>query len=226
MRSVIPWSWSSYNDYETCPYRFYEVKIAKNYVEPESEPIIWGNTVHKSIELYGKEGKPMDGGTERFKPIVDKFIALPGETYFEMELAIRVDLAPTGFWDSDAYARGKGDLLKINHKKGLAVDWKTGKVKPSIQLDLMGVMAMAQFPDLEQMTSMFMWFQNPSKPTIGKFTRDDIPRVIGQFKKGVADMQWSEQHNRWPKKPSGLCKRHCPVASCEYHGRGNPGYRR
>ena len=160
-RSVIPWSYSSYGDYQTCPYRFYKVKIVKEYSEPPSEHIIWGNTVHKSIEEYIRDGKPMADTTARFKGVVDRYNALPGETYVEVELACDVNMKPTGFWDADAWCRGKGDIVKVNGNKGFAGDWKTGKVKPnSLQLDLMGVMVMATFPDVDKVTGVFVWLQD------------------------------------------------------------------
>ena len=226
-RSVIPWSYSSYGDYQTCPYRFYKVKITKEFSEPPSEHIIWGNTVHKSIEEYIRDGKPMADTTARFKGVVDRYNALPGETYVEVELACDVNMKPTGFWDADAWCRGKGDIVKVNGNKGFAGDWKTGKVKPnSLQLDLMGVMVMATFPDVDKVTGVFVWLQDPQHPTVKVYNRQDMDVIMDQFEQGVADMKWSEEHNSWPKKPSGLCRQYCPVKDCQYYGKGNPRYGR
>lgn len=227
MRSVIPWSYSSYNDYNTCPYRFYKERILKEYVQPLSEPVIWGNTVHKAIERYIQDGVPMPATMKRFTPIVDRIVSAPGDNYVELEAACTVDLRPTGFWDDDAWCRGKIDLLKVNGTKALNTDWKTGKVKEnSQQLEMSTAMAFVLFPQVEVMTTMFMWFQRPSQPTSAKFTRDQLQPLIDQFKPGVEAMEWSQKHDAWPKKPSGLCREWCPVKDCEYHGKGNPRYGR
>ena len=227
MRSVIPWSWSSYDAYQTCPRKFFETKIAKNFVEPEGEPLIWGKQVHTAIEDYLKKGKPVPGVMQRFVPIVDKIANAPGDNYVEVELACTVDLHPTGFWDNDAWCRGKGDLIKINGSKALATDWKTGKWSDkSLQLDLMSAMVFATYPEVQQLTSLYVFFQEPSRPVSKRFERAEMGSLIAQFKQGVEDMEYSQQTGTWPEKPSGLCKKYCPVTSCRYHGRGSPGYRR
>lgn len=221
MKSAIPWSWSSYSAYQTCPRQFYELKVARTYVEPESQPLIWGNEVHKAIELYGTQSVPVPATMQRFVPIVDKVASAPGDTYYEMELACTIDMRPTGFWDEDAWCRGKGDVIKVNGTKALAGDWKTGKWKPeSLQLDLMGLMVFAKFPSVYDLTTVFIYFQEPTKPVSKKFTRDDMPSMLSQFADGVRDMEYSFATNVWPEKPSGLCKRHCPVATCKYYQRG------
>jgi hypothetical protein len=185
--------------------------------------MIWGNMVHKAIEDYIKEGKPVPENMQRFIPIVDRFVNAPGDTYAEMELACDISLQPTGFWDDNAWCRGKGDIVKVNGRKALNGDWKTGQWKSgSLQLDLAGVMTFASFPDVDDITTVFVYFQQPTKPVSKRFKREDIPSIMQQFEPGVRDMKYSEDTGVWPKKPSGLCKRHCPVQDCEYHGKGNP----
>lgn len=223
MRSVLPWSWSSYDAYQTCPRKFYETRIAKNFVEAETDAIIWGNQVHKAIELYVKEQRAVPDTMQRFIPLVDKIKNAPGHTYAEMELACTVDLKPTGFWDADAWCRGKGDILKVNGRKAFNGDWKTGKWKEgSLQLDLMAVMTFAMFEEVETCSTAFIYFQQPSRPVVKTFTWDQVPSIMAQFEQGVADMVYSEQNNVWPEKPSGLCKAWCPVRSCKYFQKGSP----
>lgn len=217
MRSVLPWSFSSYSAYQTCPRQFYEVKIAKNWVEEQSEAILWGNTVHKAFEDNIKDGTPLPPTVQRFERVLDSYKRLPGETYTEIELAFTKDLTPTGFWDEDAYCRGKGDLVKVNRNKSANIDWKTGKVKPnSLQLDLMAVQIFIKFPQVELSNNIFVWLQQPSKPTIEVRRRKELLQLLAQFEAGVQDMEWSEVHGTWPEKPSGLCRGWCPVKSCRH----------
>lgn len=215
MRSVLPWSFSSYSAYQTCPKQFYEVKIAKNWVESETEQIIWGNVVHKAFEDNIKEDTPLPPTVQRFGGLLQKYRALPGQTYAEMELAITADLQPTGFWDANAWCRGKGDLIKVNGTKAANIDWKTGKVKPnSLQLDLMALQVFVKFPEVEVSNNIFVWLQQPTKPTVAVRRREEIPLILEQFEEGVQNMEWSESHNAWPAKPSGLCNGWCPVKTC------------
>lgn len=225
--SLIPWSFSSWSAYQTCPKQYYEMKVAKNFREPKSEQILWGEAVHFALEDRIKTGKPVPEKMAHFNPVVDRILAAPGENHAELELACDVNLRPVGFWDDDAWVRGKGDLIKINGRKGIAFDWKTGKKKPnSLQLDLMTVLAFAKFPFLEEMATGFVWFQDPSRPTVKRYHRDNAPRLMDQFEQGVADMIWSENNDVWPAKPSGLCRPNprtgfagCPVVSCPHNGR-------
>lgn len=228
MRSVIPWSYSSWDSYVNgCPRKFYEIKIAKNFDDPPNESTIWGNEVHAALEIRAKTNAPLPDNMQRFQKLADRVIYAPGETYAELEVAVTIDLQPTGFWDNDAYARGKLDLVKRNGTVALVNDWKTGKRKNnSLQLDLAAVLTFAKFPEVERITSLFTWFQEPTKPSSNKFTREQMPEIMAQFKQGVDDMQWSEQNNVWPEKPSGLCNGWCPVRTCKHWRPKRPNYGR
>lgn len=225
-KSVIPFSFSSWNHYQTCPRQFYEVKIARNFIEAETEHILWGNTVHNAAEHYLRDGVPLPDTVTRFKGQIDAYGNKPGDKHVEVELGVDRQLKPTGFWDGNAFIRGKGDLVIVNGAKGAAIDWKTGKVKPSGQIRLMGVLVMVNYPEIEKLTNIFHWFKSPLTPTIEVMTRKDIPIVVKEFLPGVQDMLFSQKHNVWPEKPSGLCRGWCPVTSCKYHGKGNNRYAR
>lgn len=223
MRSVIPWSFSSWDAYQTCPYRFYKTKLTKEFVEAPTQPLIWGNEVHSAIEHYIRSGTPVPDVMQRFIPIVDRIANAPGENFAELQMACDINMQPCEYWGSDTWCWGKGDLVKVNNTKGLNVDWKTGKWKAeSPQLDLATVLMFGQFPSVDTVTTLFMYFQEPSKPVSKTFQRSQIPQLLEQFMPGVRDMQYSEQTGVWPKKPSGLCKQYCPVKDCEYHGKGSP----
>jgi len=154
---------------------------------------------------------------KHFSPVADKIIHARGDTYVEIQLAATINLEPCAFDAPDAYMRGIGDLVKVNGKNALANDWKTGKRKPaSLQLDMMGVLVFANFPEVEKVITLFTWFQEPSRPTSKILMRDEIPEIMQQFTEGVANMMWSEQHNAWPEKPSGLCRGWCPVKTCRH----------
>jgi CRISPR/Cas system-associated exonuclease Cas4 (RecB family) len=217
--SVLPWSYSSWDAYHTCPRRYYELRVAKNFKEPESEHLIWGNIVHKAAEEYLRDGKPLPESTVRFKGQFDKFAALPGDKYVEVGLAVNRRFEPCDFWSSEAFVRGKGDYLSINGTKGAAVDWKTGKVKPSGQIRLMGFLVMLNHPRVEKLTNIFQWLKFPTTPTIEVITRDQLPLILEEFKPTLQDMLFSEKNNVWPEKPSGLCREYCPVKTCKYNGK-------
>lgn len=229
MRSVVPVSYSSLSAYNTCPRQFYELRIAKNFVEPESESLKWGNYVHKSLEDYVKYNTPLPENVRRYQKVVDKIVAAPGDTYVEIELGITAEGQPCGFWDSACFLRGKGDIVKVNLEtyKGFAGDYKTGKKKPDMfQLEIMSALVMAVFPDLEEMIGSLLWLPPPFSTTTAVYKRDLIPSTLERVKEESANMLFSQENNVWPEKPSGLCKPNprtgfagCPVTTCKYNGR-------
>lgn len=225
MKSVLPWSFSSWSDYNTCPRKFYETRYAKNITEEKSQAIIWGETVHTALEHKAKHGISLPETMHHFEPVADRIINAPGTNYAELELACDINLSPTGFWDQATWVRGKGDLIKVNNTRAIAFDWKTGKRKPnSLQLDLMAVLVFAKFPNVMEQSTAFIWLQEPANPTIAKYARSDVPKLMQQFKDGVDNMLWSEQNNVWPEKRSGLCRpnprtgyKGCPVHTCKFN---------
>lgn len=218
MSSILPWSFSSWSNYQTCPKKHYETRIAKNFVEAESDAMLWGNEVHAALEKKIKHGTPLPERMARIDKISSSIISSKSdETYAELKLAVTEELVATEFFADDAWARGIIDLLKITGDRALVLDWKTGKRKPnSKQLDLMTVLVYAKYPAIEKISTVFMWFQEPTKPTIKHYTRDQMEELIHQFDDGVADMLYSEANNAWPARPSGLCYGWCPVTTCPH----------
>lgn len=219
MKSVLPWSFSKLNDYETCPRRFYETKIACNFKETDSVEILWGNDVHKGLEDNVKEGKALPARMAHFQYAADLVNKAPGDKYVELELAVTADLQPTGFYADNAWARGKCDIVIINGSVAAPLDYKTGKKKPkSRQLDLMSAMIFATFPQVAVAHSGFIWLQFKST-TRKTYYREDVSVIWDGFRQSVSEMEWSEKNNAWPAKPSGLCREWCPVTSCSHNGK-------
>lgn len=219
MSRVVPWSYSSQDGYNTCPRQFYEVRIAKSVKQEPSEAMLWGNEVHKALEMRAKEGTRIPKSMRHFELLTDKIINAPGKTYAEYKLACTKKLKPASFWDEDCWARGVGDLIKIreNGTHAAAFDWKTGKRKPnSKQLSLFALLVMANFPKVETCDTAFIWLKSPSNPTIGHYTKDDILDIMKQFVPTLKDMQHSDKEDVWPEKPSGLCYGWCPVTHCKH----------
>jgi hypothetical protein len=71
MSKPVTWSHSGLKDFEGCARRFHEVKVAKRYPSKDTIHTIYGKEVHKAIELYGRDGKPLDERFAQFQPTVD-----------------------------------------------------------------------------------------------------------------------------------------------------------
>lgn len=212
--AMRPWSFSNLEKFETCPRQFYEVKIAKSVQEPPTVHTVWGKEVHTALENRIKHGTPLPEGMTQWEGIAAKAAALPGEKHTELAVALDRAFQPTD-WDT-AWTRGVIDLAVIGDTTAAVVDWKTGKRKPTQQLDLYAAYVMALHPRIERVTTAFVWLKE-QKTTKGEVTRDDYGGVWGEFLTRAARLEKAYERNSWPERPSGLCNGWCPVRACIFH---------
>jgi CRISPR/Cas system-associated exonuclease Cas4 (RecB family) len=73
---VIKWSYSGLKDYVNCPRQYYEVKVAKNFTKRPTQQMLYGTAVHKALEDYVGEGKPLEKNYERYQPMLDALLTI------------------------------------------------------------------------------------------------------------------------------------------------------
>ena len=224
MAASLAWSYSALTSFETCPRRHYLTRIAKKVVEPESEAIKWGNRVHAAMEAYLLFGTDLPAGMEQFAALAGKIKAKGAEPDASIEAERKVCLndsyKPVTYFAKDAWVRGVLDLSVKKRSKLFVGDWKTGKPKPaSDQLKLFAALAMETDPEVEEVVTAFIWLQ-PGTLTIDRFTREDLPGIWQEFIPRVARLQHAVTADKFPPRPSGLCRNWCPVGkhNCDYCG--------
>ena len=215
------WSYSRLKNYRTCPKRYYEIDVAKNYEEVFSgEHLAWGKQVHTAFEQRVRDGKPFPAGMENFEEAAERLVSLPGQIMVEQQLAIRRDLTPCEWFAKDAWFRGIADYLRINGAVALAIDYKTGKILEEVeQLALLAECVFSHYPEVHAVRTEFWWLKDDAA------TREDFFRAKRKDTwAGVMPkvMQLEEAHKtmNFPPKSSGLCKRHCIVSTCPHYGGG------
>lgn len=215
------WSFSSLTAFETCPRRYYLVRVAKKITEPPTEATTWGNEVHKALELRIGEGKPLPDVLVKYEPIATRVLSLEGDVYVERQIALDSAFRQTEWYGKDAWVRSILDLTVINGRKALILDWKTGKRKPdSSQLALFAAVGFAVFPDVEEIHTGFVWLkENATDKT--RYRREDTAALWGEFLPRVRRLELAYEKGAWPAKPSGLCRKYCPVgrSNCEFCGK-------
>jgi PD-(D/E)XK nuclease superfamily len=215
------WSWSRLKNFETCPKRHYEVDIAKNYQEDESEHLVWGNEVHKAAELYIDKGKPLPVGMPTLQTWVDRIKDVPYDKLLvEQKLAITKDFAPAGYFDKNVWFRTKADVLGISGPVALAIDWKTGKlIEDNQQLALMAAACFANFSALQKIRTEFVWLkEGPDVSTREDFSRSDMIQMWKNIWPRIEQLEHAYNTNSYPAKPGALCRKWCVVRSCEFNG--------
>lgn len=223
-RKVIPiipqkaWSYSALSAFETCPRQFYEVRVAKSIPYVQSAPAAWGDEVHKALENYAKNGTVIPNNMAMYKPIVDKILALPGADLIEKELPIKGNFSPAGWWDKDVWCRGKADIGKLNGTKLFLGDYKTGKQKDDFdQMALFAALGMHWYAAVEEVRVAYLWLV-PNTITSKVYRREDLPEIWNNYLPRIERFNAAHHEQAWPEKPSGLCRKWCPVTKCKYNG--------
>jgi RecB family exonuclease len=221
--SVTPWSFSKIKSFEQCPKKFYHLKIAKDYKEPETEAMLYGTAVHEAAEEYIRDGKPLPPEYDYIKAPLDSLNMKQGNKLCEYEMGLTADLEPCGFWDDDCWYRGIADLVILDEENKVAwvIDYKTGKSAKYAdkgQLELMALCIFKHFPDVETVKGGLL-FVVCNELIRDKYYKEDEPEM---WKKWLADYNRMEQawkKDVWNAHQSGLCKRHCIVTECVHNGR-------
>lgn len=218
--SVLPWSYSSLQAYETCPRRYKITKIQKLVKEQMSAQTVWGNDVHKALELAVKGTNGLTARFQQYQPLVDKLRLVTGTVEAERNFALTQNFTPTDYWAPDAWVRGKADYTLSRTKVGYLFDYKTGKVKEdSDQLNLFAAVLLAEKPYLERVHTGYIWLAHDKIDT-AVVERESAPLIWRGFVGRVARMTRSAETGDFPPRPSGLCREWCPVGKklCEFCG--------
>jgi CRISPR/Cas system-associated exonuclease Cas4 (RecB family) len=211
------WSFSALKEYVNCPRQYQELKVLKRYEKKATEQMLYGTVVHKACEDYVAEGKPLEKNYQRFKPVLDSLIAIPGTKYPEYEMALTRDKEPCGFKDENRWVRGIVDLLIVDGDHAFIVDYKTGsnRYPDPKQLKLMALMTFAHFPEVRVIKAGLLFVMHESFIE-EQYTRDQIPKLWNYFSTDLERLNISYENDIWNPNPTPLCG-WCPVKSCEFH---------
>jgi hypothetical protein len=216
---TIKWSFSSLKTFLNCPRQYAETRVFKNFTIDDTEQSLYGKAVHLALEQYGRDGVPLAKNYERFKSVVDVLLAIPGQKYFEHQMAITVDATPCDFEAEDYWVRGIADVLIVDRESGTAtvVDYKTGSARypDTSQLKLMALLTFYHFPEVKHVRGgLAFLLHNVFRPE--EYTRDQIEELWSTFNVPLQRLILSFQDGWWPTNPSGLCG-WCPVTTCEHY---------
>ena len=208
------WSHSALDSFETCPRRHYLTKVAKLVDEPQTDAMAWGKRVHKAFELYMKNGTPFSHTMARYNTIAEKFKSVADtsdEVLVEQQWAIDSDWQVTDWFAKNTWCRAVIDLALLRNRAAALVDWKTGKMKDGDdQLKITALMTFARYPEIEVADTMFVWLKD-DQVRRKKFHRDEQDSLWAEIGPRVERFEEAYNFDSWPARPSGLCRKHCPV---------------
>lgn len=221
MSKPFAWSYSALNSFETCPRR-HNLTKSKQVVEPQTDALLWGNKVHKALENRLKLKSPLAETMSAYEPLVAaiEHRGRGGVIEAEGKLSTDRDYNPVGYFAPTVWVRGITDFTVVKKASAFVGDWKTGRPTPaSAQLALCAALTFAYKPYLEKIITSFVWLQNGTT-TNAVYTKADLPDIWNEFHPRVKRMEHAIESENYPPKPSGLCRKHCPVprSMCEHSG--------
>ena len=212
-------SYSSLKLYENCPLRYYRQRVKKDVVDKGGPASIAGDRIHKQLEDRIAHGTELPEETAHNEPLIRKLEKYKNWTLVaEQELALNKKLKPTGWWDEDAWFRGKIDVLLLNEDqtKAVVLDWKTGKRRPDMfQMEIFAAMVFAHYNSVQNVETTLVWLKDRAVDKLS-VSRKERGFIWQEILKKVKRIEKSLEHDTWPAKPSGLCP-YCPARpTCNY----------
>lgn len=228
MAKAWSWSFSKLKNYEECPKRHYEVDLAKSVKEEATEQLLWGNQVHDGMKNALIRTAPLPDSMTSYQTWVDRVLAGPGQLLVEQKWAIDKNFNKTSWFADNAWFRGIADAARINDNVGLAIDWKTGRMKPDNyrpQLMMLSMCMFAHFPALTHVRTELVWLQEEDCTTSELFSRASLNKEWLQLMGRVTRLESAAKNMDYPPMPGRLCEKYCPVMACPFHGK-RQAYRR
>jgi len=194
------------------------VRVLKHYPFQETEATMWGKRVHKAAELRVRDNTPFDFDFPG-QDVVEALAVLPGDKYCELEMAVNDKLEMVAFDDPSAVLRGIADLIIVNGETARVCDYKTGSDKyPDVeQLELMALMMFIKFPQVTRSHGALLFLATDK--VVQKITkREDAQALWVNWMAKVGRVESAHELGVWNPKTSGLCRKWCPVTTCEHNG--------
>ena len=220
--ATVVWSHSSLKNYEGCPRRYYEERVAKNFKFKDTQATLYGTALHKAAEDYIGEDIPLPPEYAFIQGTLDALKTKPGRKLVEHKMALTEQLVPCDWTAPDVWVRGIADLLIVNDDNLTArvVDYKTGnnKYPDREQLKLMSMMVFAHFPHIREVKSALL-FVVKNDMVKHSMARDKVDAEWWRYRERTAKVAASMESGVWNPQQSGLCGKYCAVITCEHNGR-------
>ena len=221
IKKAFAWSYSGLKAFETCARQYNEVQRLKNFKGTKGPELVWGDRVHKALAAALADNVALPDEMMLYREWLEKVRVGPGQLYVEQKYALTKDFRPTTYFASDVWFRGIGDAVRVYGSVALVVDWKTGKVLDDpVQLLLMALCVFNHFPKVQRVKCAFVWLKYDTQSQMVFSRQEMADNLIGVLDR-VSAMHYAYVTDDYPPHPSGLCRKHCPVASCQYWGKGS-----
>jgi len=204
----IPISYSRIATFKQCPKKLNEMSIAKTVPYVQSDAMRQGEIVHKMLEARVAHGTAFPHGYEHLEPIAASIVRAPGQTFAELALTFDRDLQSCGAreWDK-AWLRVSVDVAKIYASIAWAGDYKTGNRNfDELQLKIYAAALFQAFPDLETVSTSYIWLKEKHLDEPTRYSRSDAPGIWNEIFEYSKRIEEARRKNEWPATPNRFCK--------------------
>lgn len=228
------WSYTSMQEFLTCPAQWAAKRFYKTIKDVESEAMRVGNMVHETAENYGKSLIGVSYKPNlihaQYLPVVQKYVDVlvksGAELQFEKEMCFdrQMKLSHWKAWDT-VWVRSKADVLAKKGQRLSIIDWKTGKYKEDfLQLKMFAVFAALTpgFEDVQEFDPKFIFTKESPPKNILRLEkpimRSELKGILKEILGVVARMEAAWKEENFPCKKNGLCKNWCLNTECPHCG--------
>jgi PD-(D/E)XK nuclease superfamily len=154
-------SHSSAKCFSNCPSQFYHRYVLKDLPLESTPALEKGTRDHTALERRLKYGTALPADLATCETTCAQLA--PSNPLVEAPLAMRADGTYCGYWDANAWFRGKPYVVVLNdeHTISCAFDWKSGKTREDPdELRSHAVLMRALHPTLKTMAGHYIWLSS------------------------------------------------------------------
>ena len=220
MSKAGAWSFSKIKAFENCPLQFYHVTVLNEFPFKDTEATLYGKAFHTACEEFIRDGKALPEAFAYVKPTLERLAAMPGEKHCELKMGLTADLEPCDFFAKNVWFRGIADLIIVDGETARYVDYKTGKSSRYAekgQLQLMALAIFKHFPQVKKVKGALL-FTIANDMVKQDYSVVDEGALWSPWLQKYAALEKAYETGVWNPRPSGLCRKHCPVTQCPHNG--------
>jgi len=226
------WSFSAVDNFHTCAKLYYHRNVAKD-VSDDTTYRSQGQEIHDMLAKRLLSARELPKHLRHWERWFDEFLDDCDRTQVrlnaECKLAFTADFEPCNYFDKQrrVWCRTIIDALKIKGHWAKVWDWKTGRIKPDVdQLMLCSTAIFVHFPEVKEIDAGLIFLKEDTGPHIPRndctheirVTRADLEPFWQRYIHKVNALERALRLNDFQPNPSGLCRNHCPVTSCQHNG--------
>jgi len=204
-----------YHAFENCPHKAYHLYVAKTVPWVDTPEKVWGNYVHKGMEMRLRNGVELAEDLRAAEPFAATLVGLGVEIETELYIGMTEKGEHCTPRDDRVWFRGKIDVPIIQPPGAWLIDWKTGKPREEpFELETHALLLKCMHPELENIVGNFYWFQT-GKPGL-RYSLNYHARTFAKLQALRTEMEGYANSGHWPKRKNPLCG-WCDVMSCEHN---------